>query len=156
MTRTWWVRAGLVPALLPSRAAGLDSLAHEHLRVECPNPAAKTTAIVAGMLSGAKSIDAMDRLRHGAMPRLFTAIVAPSTIGTYLRAFSRGQIAQLEDPSRGLPGQLDPVAQRAVTTFRSRATSATGFPVSSTIRTAPSRNSRSYFFRFSGIATPYS
>ncbi|BBX52743.1 hypothetical protein MPOR_37690 [Mycolicibacterium poriferae] len=27
-------------------------------------------------------------------------------------------------------------------------------PVSSTIRTAPSRNSRSYFFRFSGISTP--
>src|SRR3954468_11800503 len=35
---------------------------------------------------------------------------------------------------------------------RSRATCAIGFPVSSTIRTAPSRNSRSYFFRFSGIS----
>ena len=33
-----------------------------------------------------------------------------------------------------------------------RATCAIGFPVSSTIRTAPSRNSRSYFFRFSGIS----
>ncbi len=37
-------------------------------------------------------------------------------------------------------------------TPRSRATCAIGFPVSSTIRTAPSRNSRSYFFRFSGIS----
>ncbi len=29
-----------------------------------------------------------------------------------------------------------------------------GFPVSSTIRTTPSRNSRSYFFRFSDISIP--
>src|SRR3954451_8795694 len=39
-------------------------------------------------------------------------------------------------------------------TPRSRATWAIGFPVSSTIRTAPSRNSRSYFFRISGISIP--
>lgn len=37
-------------------------------------------------------------------------------------------------------------------TPRSRATAAIGLPVSSTIRTPPSRNSRSYFFRFSGFA----
>src|SRR4051794_24101461 len=39
-------------------------------------------------------------------------------------------------------------------TPRSRATCAIGLLVSSTIRTAPSRNSRSYFFRFSGISIP--
>jgi hypothetical protein len=88
--------AGLVPALLLSRAAGLDALAQQHLEVECPNAEVKTTTIVAGMVAGATSIDAMDRLRHGAMPRLFSGIVAPSTIGTYLRAFSQGQIAQLD------------------------------------------------------------
>ena len=88
--------SGLVPALLLSRAAGLDSLAEEHLEVDCPNPEVKTTAIVAGMVAGATSINAMDRLRHGAMPKLFSGIVAPSTIGTYLRAFTQGQIAQLD------------------------------------------------------------
>ena len=88
--------AGLVPALLLSRAAGLDALAKEHLQVECPNPSTKTTAVVAGMLAGATSIHAMGRLRHGAMGRLFSGVVAPSTIGTYLRAFSKGQIAQLD------------------------------------------------------------
>ena len=88
--------AGLVPALLLSRAAGLDALAEEHLQVECPNSATKTTAIVAGMVAGADSIDDMDVLRHGAMPRLFPGTVAPSTIGTYLRAFTQGQIAQLD------------------------------------------------------------
>ena len=88
--------AGLVPALLLARAAGLDALAEEHLEVDCPNPRVKTTAVVAGMVAGARSIDGLDRLRHGAMPRLFTGIVAPSTIGTYLRAFTQGQIAQLD------------------------------------------------------------
>src|SRR6266705_3994691 len=39
---------------------------------------------------------------------------------------------------------------------RSRATCAIGFPVSRTIRTAPSRNSRSNFLRFSGMTTPHS
>ena len=56
--------AGLVPALLLSRAAGLDALAEEHLQVECANPATKTTAIVAGMVAGADSIDDMDMLRQ--------------------------------------------------------------------------------------------
>lgn len=88
--------AGLVPALLLARAAGLDDLAAEHLDVDSPNPATKTTAIVAGMLAGADSIDDMDVLRHGAMPRLFSGVAAPSTIGTYLRAFTSGQIAQLD------------------------------------------------------------
>lgn len=77
--------AGLVPALLLSRAAGLDALAGEHLQVECPNPATKTAAIVAGMVAGADSIDDMDMHRHDATPRLFSGIVAPSTTGTYLR-----------------------------------------------------------------------
>jgi len=88
--------AGLVPALLLARAAGLDDLAGERLEVDSANPAAKTTATVAGMVAGADSIDDMDVLRHGAMPRLFTGIVAPSTIGTYLRTFTQGQIAQLD------------------------------------------------------------
>ena len=110
--------AGLVPALLLSRAAGLDDLATEHLEVECPNPAAKTTAIVAGMLAGAASIDAMDRLPHGAMPRLFSEVVAPSTIGTYLRAFTQGQIAQLDAVASrfliGLVGLVDALLAGAV------------------------------------------
>jgi len=88
--------AGLVPALLLARAAGLDELAGQHLEGDSPNPATKTTAIVAGMVAGADGIDDMDVLRHGAMPRLSTEVVAPSTIGTYLRAFTQGQIAQLD------------------------------------------------------------
>jgi len=88
--------AGLVPALLLARAAGLHDLAGDHLEVGSANASVKTTAIVAGMVAGADSIDDMDVLRHGAMPRLFSGVVAPSTIGTFLRAFTQGQIAQLD------------------------------------------------------------
>jgi hypothetical protein len=55
--------------------------------------------------------------------------------------------------SRALATQLPRVPSL---TPRSLATWAIGLFVSSTIRTAPSRNSRSYFLRISGIATPYS
>ena len=53
----------------------------------------------------------------------------------------------------GLPDLLDPIAQHAPTTPRSRATCAISFPVSPTTRTTPSPNSRSHFFRFSDIPT---
>src|SRR4051812_21896367 len=56
----------------------------------------------------------------------------------------------------GLPRLGDPVAQGPLVDPQVPATWAIGFPVSSMIRTAPSRNSRSYFLRISGIATPYS
>ena len=38
----------------------------------------------------------MDVLRHGAMDRLFTGVRAPSTLGTFLRAFTFGHVRQLD------------------------------------------------------------
>jgi hypothetical protein len=38
----------------------------------------------------------MDLLRHGAMDRLFTGLRAPSTLGTFLRAFRFGHVRQLD------------------------------------------------------------
>jgi hypothetical protein len=38
----------------------------------------------------------MDVLRHGAMPRLFAGVRAPSTLGTFLRAFRFGHVRQLD------------------------------------------------------------
>ena len=38
----------------------------------------------------------MDLLRHGGMDRLFAGIRAPSTLGTFLRAFTFGHVRQLE------------------------------------------------------------
>ena len=48
------------------------------------------------MVAGADSIDDMDVLRHGGMPRLFTGVRAPSTLGTFLRAFRFGHVRQLD------------------------------------------------------------
>ncbi len=56
----------------------------------------KVPALVAGMVAGADSIDDMDLLRHGGMGRLFTGIRAPSTLGTFLRAFTFGHVRQLD------------------------------------------------------------
>jgi len=52
--------------------------------------------LVAGMVAGADSIDDMDLLRHGAMRKLFTGVRAPSTLGTFLRAFTFGHVRQLD------------------------------------------------------------
>ena len=59
---------------------------------------------------------------------------------------------QLEDPSRAARALVTQFPNVPSFTPRSRATCAIGFLVSSTIRTAPSRNSRSYFFLISGIS----
>jgi hypothetical protein len=48
------------------------------------------------MLAGADSIDDLDLLRHGGMARVFGGLRAPSTLGTYLRAFTHGHVQQLD------------------------------------------------------------
>jgi hypothetical protein len=48
------------------------------------------------MVAGADSIDDMDLLRHGGMGRLFAGVRAPSTLGTFLRAFTFGHVRQLD------------------------------------------------------------
>lgn len=88
--------AGLVPVLRLAESAGLNDLVAEHLSVDSPNPVAKTSGVVAGMLAGADSIDDLDLLRHGGMGRLFAGIRAPSTLGTYLRSFTHGHVQQLD------------------------------------------------------------
>jgi hypothetical protein len=87
--------AGLVPVLALSRRCGLHD-AGASLTVPSANAAVKITAVVAGMVVGADSIDDLDRLRHGGMGRLFGGIRAPSTLGTFLRAFTFGHVKQLD------------------------------------------------------------
>jgi len=91
--------AGLVPAVALARHAGLEQLADRHLTV--PGAAgvaagAKVGSLVAGMVAGADSIADMGLLRHGGMPRLFDGVRAPSTLGTFLRAFRFGHVRQLD------------------------------------------------------------
>ncbi len=102
-------RAGLVPVMALAQRAGLAELAGEHVRVSrrCGvNAHLKVPCLVAGMIGGADSIDDMDLLRHGAMPGLFGGVRAPSTLGSFLRAFSWGNVLQLGKVNRVLLAEL--------------------------------------------------
>jgi hypothetical protein len=91
-------RAGLVPVMALAQRAGLDDLVEEHVRIGHPcgvNAPVKVPCLVAGMIAGADSIDDMDVLRHGALPALFGGIRAPSTLGSFLRSFTWGNVLQL-------------------------------------------------------------
>ena len=91
--------AGLVPVLALADAAGLSRLAGEHLSVpgdKGANAGLKVASLVAGMVAGADSIDDMALLRHGGMGRVFDRAYAPSTLGSFLRAFAFGHVRQLD------------------------------------------------------------
>lgn len=91
--------SGLVPVLGLADAAGLRDLADERLSVpgdKGANAGLKVASLVAGMLAGADSIDDMALLRHGGMGRLFARAYAPSTLGSFLRAFTFGHVRQLD------------------------------------------------------------
>jgi len=91
--------AGLAPVLELAERAGLQDLVGEHVRIGKlggANARLKVTALVAGMIAGADSIEDMGLSRHGAMNRLFTGVRAPSTLGTFLRTFTFGHVRQLD------------------------------------------------------------
>ncbi len=105
--------AGLVPVLTLARSAGLQGLAQTPLSVPTDkgaNAGLKVTSLVAGMVAGADSIDDMALLRHGGMGRVFAGAYAPSTLGSFLRAFTFGHVRQ-----------LDAVASRFLTRLAERA-----------------------------------
>jgi hypothetical protein len=102
-------RAGLVPVMALAQRAGLGDLAGENVRIARPcgvNAQVKVSCLVAGMVAGADSIDDMDLLRHGAMPALSGGIRAPSTLGSFLRSFTWGNVLQMEKVSRLLLADL--------------------------------------------------
>src|SRR5258707_2878974 len=102
-------RAGLVPVMALAKRAGLHALARRHVRIAARTgvcPEVKVACLAAGMAAGADSIDDMDLLRHGAMPGLFGGVRAPSTLGSFLRSFTWGNVRQLEQVSRELLAEL--------------------------------------------------
>jgi Transposase DDE domain group 1 len=110
--------AGLVPIAALAQHCGLRSLADEHLTVPTDKGAhagAKVSALVAGMVAGADSIEDMRLLRHGAMATVFDRPYAPSTLGSFLREFSFGHVRQ-----------LDAVASRLLTNLGDRTPLAAG------------------------------
>ncbi len=60
-------------------------------------PGRKVLSLVAAMPAGGDHIDHADRLRAGATRRVLPfAVMAPSTLGTFLRAFTWGHVRQLD------------------------------------------------------------
>ena len=91
--------AGLIPVLALAGSVGLGELAQQHLSVPTDkgaNAGLKVMSLVAGMVAGADSIDDMALLRHGGMGRVFKRAYAPSTLGSFLRAFTFGHVRQLD------------------------------------------------------------
>src|SRR5258708_11487675 len=100
---------GLVPAMALAQRAGLAGRVAEHVRPggECGvNAHLKVPCLVAGMTAGADSIDDMDVLRYGAMAALFGGVRAPSTLGSHLRSYTWGNVAQLEKAGREFLAEL--------------------------------------------------
>jgi Transposase DDE domain group 1 len=102
-------RAGLVPVMALAQQAGLHSLVAEHVQISrrCGvNAHLKVPCLVAGMIAGADSIDDLGLLRHGATPALFGGVRAPSTLGSFLRSFTWGNVGQLGKVNRVLLAEL--------------------------------------------------
>ena len=100
---------GLVPVMALAQRAGLGSLVGEHVRIarRCGvNAHLKVGCLVAGMIAGADSVEDMDLLRHGALPALFGGIRAPSTLGSFLRSFTWGNVLQLQKVHREVLAEL--------------------------------------------------
>ncbi|MCY0947903.1 IS1380 family transposase [Streptomyces antarcticus] len=104
--------AGLVPVIRLAERCGLPALVAEKVRLAGAKNGAGTAAdakamsIVGGMVAGADSIDDLDVLRHGGLPKLFGGVRAPSTLGTFLRAFTWGHVRQLESAARAFTCNL--------------------------------------------------
>jgi Transposase DDE domain group 1 len=101
--------AGLEPVMRLAEHCDLGGLVGEHVAVADRlgvNAAAKITSIVAGMAAGADSIADLDALRHGGMDKLFDQVRAPSTLGSFLRCLSWGNVRQIEKVSREFLARL--------------------------------------------------
>jgi hypothetical protein len=93
--------AGVVlPATLAARL-GIEALVDQRVelgdRPGAANAGAKVMTLVAAMALGADSIDDCDVLRAGRTAALLGhRVAAPSTLGTFLRAFTFGHVRQLD------------------------------------------------------------
>jgi hypothetical protein len=116
--------AGVLVTATLARRLGIEALVNECVdlgrRVGYFRPGRKVMSLVHAMLLGADSIDDCDVLRSGRTGRVLGhRVMAPSTLGTFLRAFSFGHVRQLDRVLGELLGRAwkagaGPGAQRLV------------------------------------------
>src|SRR3954471_17811039 len=94
--------AGIALVATLAQRLGLEALAQRRVRLRRERPGAanaarKVMALIYAMVLGADSIDDTDLLRAGRTRRLLGGwLPAPSTLGTFLRAFTFGHVGQLD------------------------------------------------------------
>ena len=100
--------AGLLPAAALAQKIRLGELVEHRVRLarHGANGGAKALTVIGSMLVGGDSVDDTALLRAGALPELFDDTRAPSTIGTWLRAFKWSNVRELDAVSRGLLARL--------------------------------------------------
>ena len=111
--------AGLVPVMELAEQTGLSDLLDKHvvfrsepIRSGAANPTPKLTSVIAGLLTGADSIDDLNMIRAGGMKRLFGDVYAPATLGILLREFTGGHVRQLHVGAPPTPAGADPADRR--------------------------------------------
>jgi hypothetical protein len=116
--------AGLEPVMRLAQACDLSGIVAEKVHLGTSigsNPAGKVSAMVAGMVAGADSIDDLNVIRHGGMAAMFAGVYAPSTLGSFLREFTHGHVRQLQSAGRQvlveLAGRAPVLAGADVVTF---------------------------------------
>jgi hypothetical protein len=94
--------AGLMLLVAVAARLGIEELAQRVVRLRPKRPGAgnagrKVMSLIFAMALGADSIDDCDVLRAGRTHRLLGGwVAAPSTLGTFLRAFTFGHVRQLD------------------------------------------------------------
>lgn len=93
--------AGIVLAVTLARRLGIEALVDDAVclgsRPGAANAGAKVMTLVSAMALGADCIDDCDVLRAGRTGQVLGhEVVAPSTLGTFLRAFTFGHVRQLD------------------------------------------------------------
>ena len=93
--------AGLIVAGTLMARLGLEGLINSAVRlvdrVGGALPGRKVLTLVATILAGGSHIDHANRLRAGATQRVLPfRVMAPSTLGTFLRSFTFGHVRQLD------------------------------------------------------------
>jgi hypothetical protein len=93
--------AGIVLTATLARRLGIEALIDESVdlgdRPGAANAGAKVMTLVSAMALGADCIDDCDLLRSGRTGQVLGhAVAAPSTLGTFLRAFTFGHVRQLD------------------------------------------------------------
>jgi Transposase DDE domain group 1 len=100
--------AGLLPAAVLAQKIGLAGLVERRVRLarHGANGGTKSLTVVGSMLLGGDSVADTALLQAGATSALFDQLRAPSTIGSWLRAFKWSNVREFDAVTRELLARL--------------------------------------------------